>query len=372
MLVSAIWLWPAVMNTVSRVLQVPLSGWDPPGARELFFVAFDWLIYALVTPFIFAIVARWPVQRRRLAQRLAIHGAWALLFCVLWAVSGKLLDLGLMTLLSPDEVLRSISDAGPQLVRVVSVNVLGWILTTLPFGVVVYGTVAGIAHAIRYFTQARERELQVARLSEQLTGARYAALQAQLNPHFLFNTLNTITVLVRGGDREEAVQIIEQLSELLRRTLSRHRAPEVRVAEELALVAQYTAIEQARFQDRLRVQLDVAPDCRDAAVPGFAIQHLVENAIRHGIARRAEAGALSVRVRRQADDLVVEVQDDGPGIDGDITAPGHGLENTRDRLRALHGAGATLHVASLPEGGTLAVLRVPFRALRPEDPDGVA
>src|SRR5439155_9943329 len=121
-------------------------------------------------------------------------------------------------------------------------------------------------------------------------GARLAALTAQLNPHFLFNSLNTITVLVRDGDTTAATRVIEQLSDVLRRTLSRTRANEVALQDEIDLVRQYLAVEQARFSDRLRPELDIDPSALVAAVPSFAVQHLVENAIRHGIARRTDAG----------------------------------------------------------------------------------
>jgi LytS/YehU family sensor histidine kinase len=134
-------------------------------------------------------------------------------------------------------------------------------------------------HAIRYFTEAREREVQLALLSEQLAGARFAALQAQVNPHFLFNTLNTIAVLVRDNDQQGAVRIVEHLSEVLRRTLSRHRANEVTLGEELELVRQYVAIEQARFSDRLRPEFRIDDSFLSAAILSFALQHLVENAM---------------------------------------------------------------------------------------------
>lgn len=205
----------------------------------------------------------------------------------------------------------------------------------------------------------------MARLSEQLTGARFAALQAQVNPHFLFNTLNTIAVLVRDTDTAGATRMIEQLSDLLRRTLKPDRANEVTVDEELGLVRQYLAIEQARFSDRLRPSFDIAEAVRSAAVPSFAIQHLVENAVRHGIARRQEAGRVTITVHRLGDTLVVSVSDDGPGLDAAKETPkGHGIENTRERLRALYGDRASLSVESQPGGGTMATLRAPFRELR--------
>ena len=202
------------------------------------------------------------------------------------------------------------------------------------------------------------------------TESRFAALQAQLNPHFLFNTLNTIAVLVRDNDREGAVRIVEHLSEVLRRTLSRHRANEVTLSEELELVRQYVAIEQARFSDRLRPEFRIPDALLSAAVPSFALQHLVENAIRHGIARDTDAGLLSVTATRAGDFLEIAVVDDGPGIDPTAPIPtAHGIENTRERLRALYGERASLEIVRRPEGGTIATLRVPHRELEPEAND---
>jgi LytS/YehU family sensor histidine kinase len=201
----------------------------------------------------------------------------------------------------------------------------------------------------------------VARLSEQLAGARFAALQAQVNPHFLFNTLNTIAVLVRDDDRQGAVRIVEHLSELLRRTLSRHQANQVSLGEELELVRQYVAIEQARFSDRLRPEFRVPDEVLAAVVPSFALQHLVENAIRHGIAREPDAGSLIISAARVEDVLEIVVSDDGVGIDPDAPIPkGHGIDNTRERLRALYGERASLVIVRRAEGGTIATLRVPY------------
>ncbi|MBL0940901.1 MAG: histidine kinase [Gemmatimonadaceae bacterium] len=369
MFVSAVWLWPAVLNVVNRVLQVRIQGWDAPTARDLLFVAGDWLLYALVTPIIFWISGRWPVVKSRLRERVLIHVAWALLFCVVWAVGGKVLELLLTLVLSPGQLRDAIAAAGSGLFKTVSMNVAGWILITLPFGVVVYATVAGMAHAINYFTEARERELQMARLSEQLASARFSALQAQLNPHFLFNTLNTIAVFVRDGDRTGAVQIVEQLSDVLRRTLRRHQSHEVALSEELELIRQYLAIEHARFPDRLGFTIEAADPLSAAAVPGFAVQHLVENAIKHGIARREEAGQLAIVARRDHDTLVITVVDDGPGLSKGEMPAGHGLENTRERLKALYGAAASLELHNGAAGGVIATLRLPYREVAVEMSD---
>ncbi|OFW12057.1 MAG: hypothetical protein A3H96_06380 [Acidobacteria bacterium RIFCSPLOWO2_02_FULL_67_36] len=369
MLVSAVWIAPAVFAAIDDVAQRRLNGDPPATARELLWSGGDWLIYAFLTPAIFWLSNRWPIARPHLARRAAAHLGVALLFCVAWAVCGKLLQLTLGLLLSPDQVHAFIKAAGDQFWPRLGRDVLSWIFTTLPFGIVVYLTVAGMAHAVRYFVEAREREVQMARLSEQLAGARFAALQAQLNPHFLFNTLNTIAVRARDGDGPGTARIVEQLSDVLRRTLSRHRASEVPLGDELDLVRQYLAIEQARFPDRLRVSFDVEESILSAAVPSFALQHLVENAIRHGIAKRTAAGQVRVTARRllasdETDTLELSVEDDGPGIDPTVPLPqGHGIENTQERLRALYGDHASLTVTGEPAGGTTAILRIPYREI---------
>jgi signal transduction histidine kinase len=367
MLVSAAWILPAAFAALNQVAQARLRGGEPVQARELLFASGDWFLYAFLTPGVFAVSRRWPLARPHLARRGTLHLAVALLYCVAWATCGKLLQLVLGLVFDPHAVHEAVSAAGEQLWRRAGVDWLSWVFTTLPFGVAVYLCLVGMEHAIRYFVEAREREVQMARLSEQLAGARLATLQAQVNPHFLFNTLNTIAVLVRDDDRAGAVRIVEQLSDVLRRTLSRQRANEVSLEEELELVRQYLAIEQARFSDRLRPTFEIDEAVRFAAVPSFALQHLVENAVRHGIVKRAEAGRVHVAAQRAGDVLELSVADDGPGFDLHAASPkGHGLENTRERLRALYGERASLVLARDVTGGTIATLRVPYRELHGE------
>ncbi|HEY3039113.1 MAG TPA: histidine kinase [Pyrinomonadaceae bacterium] len=366
MLVSAAWILPAAFAAINRIAQTRLNGWDPVTARDLIWEGGDWFLYAFLTPGVFAVSKRWPLARPHLPRRALIHLAFSLLFCVAWATCGKLLQLVLGLVFDPNAVHAAMQAGAAQFWRKAAVDWLSWIFITLPFGVAVYLCMVGIEHAIRYFIEAREREMQLARLSQQLAGARFAALQAQVNPHFLFNTLNTIAVLVRDNDSQAAVRIVEQLSEVLRSTLSSHRANEVTLGEELELVRQYVAIEQARFSDRLRPEFRIDDLLLSAAVPSFALQHLVENAIRHGIAKQIDAGRVIVGARRDGEMLEISVTDDGPGIESDAVIPkGHGIENTRERLRAMYGARASLVVAKLPEGGTIATLRLPYRKIGP-------
>ena len=348
MLVSAAWIVPAILGAVDTLAQRRVWGGPPVPLRSVLFSSGDWLLYALFTPIIFVLSRRWPLTRPHVARHAVIHVAISLLFCAAWASAGTLLKLAI----DPASF-----DSG---VRKFFVS---WVFTTLPFGVAVYLAVVGIEHALRYFAESRERATQLARMSEQLTSAKLSALQARLNPHFLFNSLNTISVLVRGGDNGRATRVVEHLSEVLRQTLSRSREAEVSLDDELDLVRQYLAVEAARFSDRLRVEIDVPEALLSAAVPSFALQHLVENAIRHGIARRSDAGRILVSARRVGDAVEITVQDDGAGLaPGVDQADGHGLENTRERLRTLYGDRASLVVESA-EQGTTARLRLPYREI---------
>ncbi len=363
MVVSAAWILPAGFAAINRYAQTRLSGWDPVTVRDLLWEGGDWFLYAFLTPGVFVVSKRWPLARPHLSQRILLHLGMSVLFCVAWATSGQLFKLFLNLLFDPS-FLTTMQAGGSQFWRKAGVDWLSWIFITLPFGAAVYLCVVGIEHATRYFIEAREREVQLARVSEQLASARFAALQAQVNPHFLFNTLNTIAVLVRDDDRQAAVSIIEQLSEVLRSTLSSHRANEVTLGEELELVRQYVAIEQARFSDRLRPEFRIDDSHLPAAIPSFALQQLVENAIRHGIAKKTDAGRLIVGSRRIAEILEISVTDDGVGFGPETVIPeGHGIENTRERLRALYGELASLVVVRRPEGGTIATLRVPYREM---------
>jgi signal transduction histidine kinase len=368
MLVSAAWVIPAVFGALNQVAQKRLFGGEVR-LPEILFAAGDWLVYAFLTPAVFAVSQRWPIARPHVGRRVAFHIGISLLFCAAWALPVSMLRAVLLP-----QLLRG----GP------AASFVSWLFITFPFGVAVYLCVVGIEHATRYFVEARDRGLQLARISEQLSNARLAALQAQVNPHFLFNTLNIIAVLVRDNDRQGAVRIVEQLADLLRLTLRRRPTSEVTLDDELDLVKQYLAIEQARFSDRLRPTFDIDADVRSAAIPGFALQHLVENAVRHGVARRPEADRIHVSARRIDGLLEVSVEDNGPGIAPGIAfTEGHGVVNTRERLRELYGDGASLDVRSVAAHGrtsgapdrsrgaghavmeaaegTRATLRVPYR-----------
>lgn len=365
MLISAAWVLPAIFASVSRIAQTHLSGWDQATWRELIWESGDWLLYAFLTPIVFIISSRWPLVRPFLVRRVLLHLLFSLLFCFVWATCGRLLQGVLFLIFEPAlslELLRT-DEFYPR----AAVGLLSWAFTTLPFGIAVYLCVVGVEHAIRYFVEAREHEIEVSRLSEQLATAQLSALQAQVNPHFLFNTLNTIAVLIRDNEKAPAVKVVEQLSEMLRTTLGSHSSGEVPLAEELHLVRSYLSIEEVRFSDRLRTEFAIGDEVLPALLPNFSLQHLVENAVRHGITKHADAGKLIVTARLTQDILEITVTDDGPGIDLTIEMPrNHGISNTRERLRSLYGNKASLEHQLGKTKGTVAILRIPYHEIKDE------
>ncbi len=231
----------------------------------------------------------------------------------------------------------------------------------LPGSLVGYSAVIGAAVSIDYFLRFRERSMAVATLDRELAEARLHALERQLNPHVLFNALNTVSMLVRRGDGGPAVEMLARLSQFLRATLDGGNRHEVPLAEELAQVERYLDIERVRFGDRLSATIDVPVHLREALVPALALQPLVENAIRHGIAGLRAGGAVIVQARRDGDRLVLDVDDNGPGpLPGDAP-PGIGLANSRARLAVLYGPDASLTLEPRPSGGARARVVIPYR-----------
>lgn len=213
------------------------------------------------------------------------------------------------------------------------------------------------------YEEAREREIAAAKLEARLSDARLQSLQAQLHPHFLFNTLNTISSVMYRSP-EDADRVLSLLSDLLRLQLAAPDAQLVSVEEEMEALRIYLQIMEARFPDRLRWNVHVGHHARGAEVPSFLLQPLVENAIRHGVSRRADAGRIDVEVERDGDRLVITVEDDGPGPGASPEGGGSGvgISNTTERLRHLYGAAGTFRLESRVPRGARAVVEIPFRA----------
>jgi hypothetical protein len=230
------------------------------------------------------------------------------------------------------------------------------------FNLLVYWVIVGASHGIEYYRRYRERELRASELEKLLVEARLQALQAQLNPHFLFNTLNSISTLMHR-DVAAADRMIVRLSELLRLALGSRGTQEVPLREELEFLRRYLEIEQIRFGPRLAVEIDAPPDTLELAVPNLLLQPLVENAIKHGIAPRKQGGRIEVRARRSGDRLHLSITNNGAGQSPHTRGSGLGLANTRARLEHLYGAQQQFEFGPRPEGGFAVHITLPARPL---------
>jgi signal transduction histidine kinase len=338
LLVSAAWLGIALLAILRGFVQGGMGQGDEVTWQAIVWEGGDWFLYAFLTPAVFWAAGRWPLVPGTLARRIPLHLAASLVLCVAWAGGGVLLS-------------QALFGQTPY-----GMGGVGWVLTSLPFGVAVYFALLGVEHAIRYFREVKTRDVQLAE-------ARLGALRMQLQPHFLYNSLNAVSVVVRDHDTATASRVLDQLSEMLRRVMRTGGPPEVALAEEMEFVRQYLAIEEVRFPDRLRPVFDVDPTVERALVPEFILQPLVENAVRHGLARRTEATLVRITARREGGELVVRVTDDGPGPGAapDERALGVGLSNTRERLQTLYGDRGRFTLTGTPTGGASAEIRLPYR-----------
>lgn len=232
-----------------------------------------------------------------------------------------------------------------------------------------YWAIIGFSYAAGYYRQAQDRALRASQLEASLAEAQLQALQRQLHPHFLFNTLNAISALMHR-DVNAADQMLARLSDLLRMALDQPGAQEVPLKDELEFLEKYLEIEQTRFGDRLTVHFDVDPETLDALVPNLVLQPLVENSVRYAIGARIEPGTIQVRARRAGDALRLQVIDNGPGLrQASRPGAGVGLANTRMRLEHLYGGEGQLSLVEPPDGGLVAAVTLPFRPLAEDHED---
>ena len=248
------------------------------------------------------------------------------------------------------------------------------VLRRITYALPVFWGLVGVAHALRFYERSKDRERREVDLQARLTQARLQALRMQLNPHFLFNTLNSIASLVH--DEPQAEAMIEALSDLLRLTLQAPERQEVTVREELHFLDRYLLIEQARFGDRLCVERQIDVAAWEAWVPILILQPLVENAVKHGIETQIAPGIIRLEVVRAGDKLHLTVTDNGRALgpaDAAQFKEGVGLSNTRARLKELYGDHAGLELHALPTGGLAAEIHLPWRtALTPSAAEPLA
>jgi len=307
----------------------------------------DWYMWALLTPAILALGRRYPLVR---------PGWWWRSLPVLFVASLVFTAVKIALRAGLGQLIPGLPTMPLRVV----------VLAQFHIQVATFWVILGIGAAFEYYAKFRERELRASQLESRLAQAQLDVLRMQLQPHFLFNTLHTISAFMQEGEIEAADRMITRLSDLLRLALDSAGRQEVPLRQEMDFLSRYLEIQQIRFQDQLRVRLEVPDELLDACVPSLMLQPLVENAIRHGVTPRAEGGEVTVTVAREDGRLRIGVRDDGPGLSVSGARSGNGsgvgLANTRARLEQLYGDQHAFSVANHPLGGVQVELSIPFRA----------
>ena len=350
-IIVGLWIFFALLNGTQVVVSVWMEGMHIPFWRLFATDFLGWLIWIPATPIVLALGRRFPVGRGTWWRVLPIH----LLACVL---------ISLAHAAFATYIYQSFLPIGnPREARSFFEMLSGRAMSQFHLDLLIYGATMGVSYAVSYYFRYREREFRASQLETQLAQAQLQTLKMQLHPHFLFNTLNGIAGLVRDSKNKAAVDMLAGLSDLLRYTLENAGKQEVPLKEELEFLELYLDIQQMRFSDRLKVEMHVEPEVLDALVPNLILQPLVENAIRHGVSRRADSGVVGISARRHGGSLRISIYDDGLGLkrdDGSATVEGVGLSNTRARLSQLYGERQRFSLAEREGGGVEAKLVIPF------------
>ncbi len=348
LLLVGLWAIPGVISATTLWAAWAIKGDDSLSlTTSLIWRMPEWQVWAIATPVIVWANRRWPITRTP-AKSVPIHLALATLVSTLdvtvYFYCGKWLG-------QEPFATTTLADFIPIM-----------LLKTTFFELIVYGLVLAADQAIGYQRRYREAALIKSQLEARLAEAQLDALKQQLHPHFLFNTINAITVLMRKSDNASAIRMLGGLSDLLRRSLTSLRVELVSLDEELDFIARYLDIETTRFPDRLRVTMDIAPDARRASVPSMLLQPIVENAIEHGIAPNVSGGRITIKASVEAKLLRIEIRDDGIGFSEEKPREGHGLglSNVRKRLAQLYPGAHRFRLERGEPSGAVATVEIPF------------
>jgi len=349
----ALWTGIALLFGFQFYLASSLSGRPIAWSEALSHALFDWYLWAALSLPALHLCRRRPIERLEWSNPVAAHLLASLLAAFLYTLARAAIGQ-LQSRLVGDPV------AYVDIFRPLFIK-------SFHFNVLIYWIIVAVVHAAAYYRKYHERERRALELERRLAQARLQALRMQLNPHFLFNAMHSVSALMRQ-DVEAADRMLVRLSDLLRLTLEIGDAQVIPLEDELALLERYLDIERVRLGDRLSAAIDVEPAVRDIPVPCLLLQPIVENAIKHGIAPKARPGSLAVSGRLVEDgrQLLLEVSDDGGGLPGGAPGgSGVGLSNTRARLEQLYGENAAFRIENRPEGG--ACVRIALPAEGPEE-----
>lgn len=325
------------------------------------------LPFAPLTPLVLAFAWRFPLRRDNWRKRSLQHLAAAIVFSLVHVALRGLFPYSYW-----DPVHREWTSAfwNPHLHGFRDIPVIFWTMfleSVMDDITAVYIPIVIIAHLISYYKSFREREQRTRQLEIQLAKARLQTLKSQLQPHFLFNTLHSISALMMT-DVVAADRMMTSLSDLLRLSLENNGTQLTTLGREIEFLEVYLSIEKIRFEDRLNVTFDISAVCLDALVPHLLLQPLVENAVRHGVSKRSTAGEIRITSKQEAGSLHLWIRDNGPGlsqIQEETPRHGLGLSVTRERLIALYGTDQCCQIRNLPEGGAEVHLLFPFSRSSP-------
>jgi two-component sensor histidine kinase len=339
-----VWTVLGLLSAVQTSIYFMRDGRPVPWTPVLIDRLTDWYTCAIFTPLFFWIVRAMPWERTRWWRAVGVQT----LIAVACVPVKYMMYAGIVQWLIPDY--RSVVVG-----RLIVSNAITEFMA--------FAAMFAIIHAVEFNRRAMENTARAARLEARLAEARLETLTAQLQPHFLFNTLHAISTLMHR-DVEAADTMLARLGDLLRRTLDDRGRPEVPLAEELRLLDAYLDIARVRFEDRLTVDVNVTSETKDALVPRFVLQPLVENALQHGIGSRQGRGRIAIQAARDGERLFLSVSDNGEvgALQGNgFPREGIGLTNTRQRLRERYGADHSLQLTKGDDGGLLVAVNIPFR-----------
>ncbi len=308
-----------------------------------------WYSWAILTPGILWLAQRFSFERRSWKRAALVHAGGVIVATLLHVGLTVASRMGIFAVIG-----QSSGSWEFEAQRMFFLN-FDWEMMQ-------YWAIIGLSHALRYQREAQDRALRTSQLETHLIEAQLQSLQRQLQPHFLFNTLNTISALMHR-DVEAADNMIARLSDLLRVSLQTVGVQETTLKDELDFLSKYLEIEQTRFRDRLTVVFDVQPDTLDALVPNLILQPLVENAIKHGIGPKPTPGRIDIRSHRVGSMLELEVRDNGVGLSAARLTDfnrGVGLANTRSRLQHLYGSTHRFEFRQPPGGGLQVLIALPL------------
>lgn len=351
--IVALWSILGVIYAGPIYIEVRLEQHGHTAWRIFSWGILTWLAWAPLTPAIVWLARRFSLVGEAWQRNLLVHLPAFLLMSVLHTAAASAITLWMQ----PFDNMGS----SP---KTFWAHFVPRILGSFGSDLLVYGAVVGAFYALDYYHKYREREFLASRLEAQLAQAQLDALRMQLHPHFLFNTLNNIVGLVRDNKNSAAVSMLVGLSDLLRHTLEHSARHEVELSEELNFIKLYLTIQEMRFSDRLRIELDIDPQTMKALVPNLILQPLTENALRHGVGRSADSGLVGISSAVEDSHLRLTVYDEGPGLPEDWQLKGSagiGLANTAARLQQLYENDHEFDIRNRDGGGVEVVIVMPLR-----------